>query len=170
MATPIIHPAETEADFAAVRVLCTDWVDWHLEAYPEQRWIIDRVFDPAHYAQTVADLHVIHARPKGNILLIDAADAKIGCGMYFECAPGIAEIKRVFVRPEAHGQGLGMRLLDALFAHMRADGYNRAQLSSGRFLTHARGLYDRVGFREIALPKDYPPDLRDSVYFMEKPL
>ena len=68
------------------------------------------------------------------------------------------------------GHGVGHILLTEMFLHMKKDGYERAQFSSARFLTHARDLYEKVGFEEIPLPQDIPDELAETVYFMEKAL
>jgi hypothetical protein len=64
-----IRRAETESDFEAARRLCQAWVDWQLKTFPEQRDKILIAFEPIAYARTMADLPIIHARPKGAILL-----------------------------------------------------------------------------------------------------
>lgn len=162
--------AQSEADVNAVRALCQDWIDWQLKTFPEERERILKVFDPVIYAQTIADLPTIHARPKGAMLLGTVRKAPGGCVMYQEMAPGVAEVKRLFVRENARGHRLGEALLTAMFDQMRADGYKTVRFSSARFLLHARGLYERVGFKDIPHPEGWPDFLRPITYHMERPL
>jgi GNAT superfamily N-acetyltransferase len=165
-----ISRAETQADFDHARSLCNAWVDWQLKVFPEYRNEIHKVFEPVAYARTLAELPVIHARPKGAILLAALDGRPAGCVMYLEMEPGVAEIKRLFVDESGRGHGLGQALLTEMFAHMRADGYKTVRFSSARFLTHARSLYEKVGFADIPQPPDLPEHLRGIVYFMERPL
>lgn len=162
--------ALSDADVNAVRVLCQDWIDWQLKTFPEERERILKVFDPVIYAQTIADLPTIHARPKGAILLGTVKKAPGGCVMYQELEPGVAEVKRLFVRENARGHRLGEALLTGMFDQMRADGYKTVRFSSAKFLIHARSLYERVGFTDIPHPEGWPDFLRPITYHMERPL
>jgi GNAT superfamily N-acetyltransferase len=165
-----IRLVQTDADFAAVRTLCRAWPDWQLKVYPAHRDAILEVFEPTAYARTLADLPQIHARPKGAVLLAHLDGRPAGCAMHHEMAPGIAEVKRLFVDEAGRGHAIGHALLTAMFAQMHADGYAGVRFSSARFLTHARTLYERMGFVDIAHPAGFPASLRDIVYFMERPL
>ena len=90
-----VRMAEGPADFEAARTLCREWVDWQLRTFPERRDVILKVFEPEAYARTLAALPEIHARPLGGILLADIDGRSVGCVMYLEQAPGVAEIKRL---------------------------------------------------------------------------
>jgi len=57
-----------------------------------------------------------------------------------------------------------------MMALMQRDGYYTVRFSSARFLTHAPGLYEKVGFTDIPHPSGFPDDMRDFVYFMQRPL
>ncbi|MDC1482439.1 GNAT family N-acetyltransferase [Ascidiaceihabitans sp.] len=162
--------AESEVHFEAARYLCRDWVNWQLKVFPEKKDIILSVFDPIEYAKTLENLPSIHARPKGAIILASLDGDYVGCVMYQEMAPKLAEVKRLFVAESGRGHGVGHILLTEMFRHMKNDGYERTQFSSARFLTHARDLYEKVGFEEIPLPQDIPDELAETVYFMEKAL
>lgn len=165
-----IGRASTEGDFAAARMLCQAWVDWQLRSFPHLRDTILIAFEPEAYARTMADLPILHARPDGAILLARLDGAPVGCVMYYEMEPGVAEIKRLFVDEAGRGHGLGRALLLSMMDLMRADGYATVRFSAARFLLHARGLYESLGFKDIPPPDSFPASLRDIVYFMEQPL
>jgi putative acetyltransferase len=63
-------------------------------------------------------------------------------------APGHAEIKRMFVRAEARGLGLGRRLLEALEAAARQRNVDRISLETGIKQPEAIGLYRASGYRD----------------------
>lgn len=162
-----IRQAETEEDFRASRALCQAFVDWQLKVFPERRDKILAYFEPEAYARTLDELPKVHARPKGAILLADLDGRPVGCVMYLEMEPGVAEVKRLFVDESGRGHGIGRALLSEMFARMQADGYAAARLDSARFLTHAKHLYDSLGFVEIAPPS---AGAADHIYFMERQL
>ncbi len=63
--------------------------------------------------------------------------------------PGVAEIKRMYVVPEARRRGHARRLLKALEDGARALGYERVRLDTGARQPHARALYASAGFTPI---------------------
>jgi GNAT superfamily N-acetyltransferase len=165
-----IRQAETEADFKAAQRLCHEWLDWHWQAFPEDGPRQDNPLDPVKYQDIIDNLQHLHARPRGAILLAEVDGRAVGCVMYHELEPGTAEVKRLFVNQDGRGFGLGRLLLERMFTAMNSDGYRTVMFSSARFLTHARQLYESVGFRDMPHPDGFPEGLRGFVYFMQRPL
>jgi GNAT superfamily N-acetyltransferase len=60
-----------------------------------------------------------------------------------------AEIKRMYVVPEARGRGAARALLGALEDAARELGYVRARLDTGVSQPHARALYESAGYTAI---------------------
>ena len=165
-----IRLAETEDDFAADRALSYEWARSHIEEFPQHRETILKAFEPVAFKNTVENLHIIHARPQGAILLACLDGEVVGCVMHHKSGDGTAEIKRLFVDEKGRGHGLGRALLDAMFQQMKQDGYARVIFSSAKILTHARALYESVGFTDMDHPDDFPKDLHHFAYFMERAL
>ena len=70
-----------------------------------------------------------------------------------------AEMKRLFVRPTARGQGLGRRLAEAAIAEARERGHARMVLDTiPSKMSEAVALYRELGFREIAPYYENPID------------
>ena len=90
--------------------------------------------------------------------------------MYHEADATTAEVKRLFVNENGRGHGLGRLLLEKMFSSMAEDGYKDVRFSSARFLTHARWLYESVGFLDMAPPEGLPDEIARFIYFMERPL
>jgi GNAT superfamily N-acetyltransferase len=69
---------------------------------------------------------------------------------------GVAEIKRMYVRPEARSRGVAAALLRALEEAARALGYTRTRLDTGPKQVTAQRLYRGAGYVEIAPYNDNP--------------
>lgn len=73
----------------------------------------------------------------------------VGCAGLRALAPGIGEIKRMFVTAPARGKGIGRCLLHALEARAAAAGHTRLRLLTTPMLREARALYEAEGYTEI---------------------
>lgn len=94
--------------------------------------------------------------PSGVLLLARLDDAALACGALKAIGPGVGEIKRMWVSPDARGLGIAQRLLDALEAHARDMHLTTLRLDTNRTLVEARALYARNGYREIGRYNDNP--------------
>jgi ribosomal protein S18 acetylase RimI-like enzyme len=83
-------------------------------------------------------------------------------------AVGIAEVKRLYVVPQARGAGIGRVLAERAVAAASARGYERVRLDThASSMSAAIALYRRLGFVEIP---PYGPDLGGEIAFFEKKL
>ena len=78
------------------------------------------------------------------------------------------EVKRMFVRPQFRGKGLGKAILNRLASHARANRINTLRLETGIYQIEAIGLYDGWGFQRRGPFGEYKED-PNTVYF-EKPI
>lgn len=60
-----------------------------------------------------------------------------------------AELKRVFVRPEFQGRGIGTKLVSLLMEWAEELGYERMLLETGELLTESCAVYRKLGFEVI---------------------
>ena len=74
------------------------------------------------------------------------------------------EVKRMFVRPEFRGKGLGKAMLRRLVEYALQNGAGVLRLETGIYEVEAIGLYERFGFARRAPFGDYVEDPL-SVYF-----
>lgn len=88
------------------------------------------------------------APPTGAFFVGRYAGKPSGCAGLVLVDEELAELTRVFVRPEARGTGGGGLLLEAVEAAARAYGVRRIQLDTRNDLVEARGLYVKHGYRE----------------------
>ncbi len=73
----------------------------------------------------------------------------IGCGGLRLIEPGAAEIKRMYVAPEARGTGVAVALLRALEDRAREHGVSRMLLETGTGQPDAIRFYRREGYEPI---------------------
>lgn len=74
----------------------------------------------------------------------------IGTGALRQIDQTIAELKRMWLLPEYHGQGIGYRVIQMLFDFARNAGYKTIRLETGDKQTRAIKFYERQGFHRIA--------------------
>ena len=72
----------------------------------------------------------------------------VGCAGLRTLAPGVGEIKRMFVTQRARGRGLGRRLLGALEARAAAAGHTHVRMLTTPMLREACALYAAAGYTE----------------------
>jgi putative acetyltransferase len=111
----------------------------------------------------VATLPGEYAPPRGSLLLAMVGSRPAGCVGLRPFEPGTCEMKRLFVRNEFRGQGVGRRLVDRVLADARHIGYRRMRLDTVPEMSEAIHLYRQKGFVEIA-PYRYNP-IPGALYF-----
>jgi GNAT superfamily N-acetyltransferase len=94
--------------------------------------------------------------PGGAAFIAHLDDEAVGCVAVREFEPGIAELKRMYVRPAARGHGLGAALAAAAVAEARAIGYQSIRLDTVAAMTVAARIYRSLGFREIERYRENP--------------
>jgi putative acetyltransferase len=104
------------------------------------------------------------------VATLDGAPAGCGGVALFE---SFAEVKRMYVRPAARGQGVARAILDRIEAETRAANLRVLCLETGDKQTDALRLYRRYGFTECPPFGDYavlPPHTISTSIFLEKPV
>jgi ribosomal protein S18 acetylase RimI-like enzyme len=126
-------------------------------------------------AADIASLPEPYVLPAGILLVAvrplpsqpDDASA-LGCGGLLALdTPGAAEIKRVYVRPGARGEGIGEAITRELVRHAGSLGFARVRLDTAPELHNAIRLYERLGFTHIP---PYKAGLLPDAVCMELPI
>jgi DNA-binding MarR family transcriptional regulator/GNAT superfamily N-acetyltransferase len=87
--------------------------------------------------------------PRGLLLLAYLGDRPVGCGGLKLHGRRPAEVKRMWVAPEARGLGLSRQLLERLETAAYEHGARRARLETNGSLHEAIALYRASGYREV---------------------
>lgn len=101
------------------------------------------------FGKEVAALPGEYARPHGRLLLASVDDQMAGCVGLRRLEPDTCEMKRLYVRPEYRGLGVGRELAQTITTESRTAGYRRLRLDTLPSMVSALALYRRLGFREI---------------------
>ena len=149
---PEIRHAGGAADIAHARALFVEYTKW---------LNVDLCFQG--FDAELAGLPGAYAPPLGRLLLAGPRDAPFGCialrplakddgapASTANCVPDCGEVKRLYVRPSHRHGGHGVALAQALVAEARAIGYRELKLDTFDWMSAARALYARLGFRECA--------------------
>ncbi|HWH15623.1 MAG TPA: GNAT family N-acetyltransferase [Miltoncostaeaceae bacterium] len=94
--------------------------------------------------------------PHGAFLMAMHGGRAVGCGAVRRLGPDVAELKRLYVDPDARGLHLGERLMEAMEDAARASGYRTVRLDTDPCLEEAQGLFARRGYRQIPPYNDNP--------------
>lgn len=137
----------TAQDIEDVRILFGEYSGLVAEALCFQNFDEEREALPGAYA------------PPGGILLVARdGDSAAGCAALRRLNAETGEMKRMYVREQYRGSGLGRRLAMEVIAQARKRKYSRVVLDTLPKLTSAIALYRDLGFRETGpyLPSPTP--------------
>ncbi|TKC89584.1 GNAT family N-acetyltransferase [Trinickia terrae] len=137
-------------------------VTLRLPAAGDYGWIVHRqaqLFglaygaDPAFeafVAQEVADFARQHNPQREICWIASRARAIVGAAFVAAQSEAIAQLRLLFVEPEARRLGIGTQLVDEALHFARQAGYSRLALSTNGVLNGARRLFERAGFACVA--------------------
>ena len=135
-----IFEALSAADIAAARVLFKEYaasigVDLCFQGFDDELRSL-----PGKYAP-----------PRGGLFLATSDEILVGCVAVRPLkTEGIAELKRLYVRPQARGYGLGRSLTQRAIDRAIEAGYESIRLDTLPSMAGAQRLYRQMGFKEIA--------------------
>lgn len=139
-----IHPsvkavlATNENQFEDARIL----VRQYIESLP-----FDVSFQ--NYEKDIQNLDKVYTAPKGAFWMLEQDGSFVACSGIRYLEPGICELKRTYVMPEARSQGLGQLLVSKCLESAKALGYEKIYLDTHLSMTPAISLYEKNGFKDI---------------------
>ena len=162
-----IEQANTEEDFRAFGGLVTHYIDWCRGRFADRPGFVDSIFSIQSLEHELRELPLKYAPPAGRAFLAKDANGVSGCCAFRRLTPKVCEMKRLFVRDSAHGQGMGRQLCVAAIDKARADGFDHMRLDTLRPFAESIALYRSLGFVERGGYIDYPAEILAVISFME---
>jgi len=113
-------------------------------------WVNDKAICFQAFDQELAELPGAYSPPRGRLLVAVDNDTLAGSVALRPLEDGSAEMKRLYLREDYRGQGLGAKLVHAAISEARAAGYRLLRLDTLPKMQTAQKLYESLGFRNIA--------------------
>ncbi|MGA8991344.1 MAG: GNAT family N-acetyltransferase, partial [Rhodoplanes sp.] len=141
--------------------------------WPQDRGVVEELFCEyvgalgvdvsfQNVEEEFASLPGNYARPSGSVFLAWSEREPAGVVARRTIGPGLAEMKRLYVRPAFRGLGIARDLASLVITDARKAGISRIVLDTLGAMHAARALYVGLGFRPI--PPYYENPLPDVVY------
>ena len=135
MSEPDILAAQTAAQLAHVRTLFEEyWASFG--------------FTPCfqNFGEELTRLPGDYAPPSGRLALATVEGEPAGCAALRRFDDSRCEAKRLYVRPQFRGIGLGRALLEWIIAEARRAGYSEIVGDTMPVMQEALAMYERKGF------------------------
>lgn len=158
-----IEQTQTPEQIAAVQELMREYLLWFFELVPGSETAPTFL----GWETEIKNLPDIYVPPKGRLLLATMDEQPAGIVALKQMDEQTGELKRMYVRPSFRGQRIGWHLGQKLLEEARAIGYNRIYLDSHHTMTHAHEIYQKLGFKFVSAPPDFPEEIIPNVVFME---
>lgn len=109
-----------------------------------------------NFEQELANLPGDYAPPTGCLLLARYEGNAAGCVALRKLSDDICEGKRLYVKPEFRGLGIGRKLAERIIAEAKRLGYSSLRGDTIPSMRPAQGLYASLKFKDIE-PYCYNP-------------
>jgi ribosomal protein S18 acetylase RimI-like enzyme len=136
-----------------IRYLKAGTADHYREAgilFREYAESLEFDLDFQDFDEELAGLPGEYALPEGCILLAFDGENAVGCVALRRIEDSVCEMKRLYVRPEFRGLGIGMALSVKIIDEARGRGYKRMRLDTLKSMDEAISIYKKLGFKSIA--------------------
>lgn len=109
------------------------------------------------FDKELAGLPGNYSPPEGRLLLAEFNGQLAGCVALHQLQTDICEMKRLYLRPQFRGKGLGRALAERIIAEARQIGYQRMRLDTVEpIMKDAVVMYRKLGFKEIPPYRENP--------------
>ena len=117
-----------------------------------------------NFEKEMEEFPLHYARPEGRILVAVEGGEAVGVVGLRRFSDKTCELKRMYVRPEFRGKGIGRLLAARAIQEAQEIGYTRMRLDTLARLKEAVSLYKSLGFEEIG---PYRANPNQGVVYME---
>jgi putative acetyltransferase len=148
----LVQPATSDEQLSEARKLFVDYA---------QSLSFELCFQ--NFSEELEHLPGDYAPPAGRLYLAVEAERSAGCIALRKLGTGTCEMKRLYVRPEFRGRGIGRMLSLQVIGEARTIGYRSMMLDTINTMTEAISLYRSLGFQETE-PYTHNP-IPGALYF-----
>ncbi|APV48719.1 GNAT family N-acetyltransferase [Betaproteobacteria bacterium GR16-43] len=129
---------------------------------------LDDVLDPLYPSESRHGFSIDKLIQDNVAFFVVREDGKpAGCGGVKLFGTEYGEVKRMYVRPEFRGAGLGRKMLRHLEDYARKKGVPLLRLETGIYQSEAIGMYERYGFERVGPFGEYKED-PNSIFFEKR--
>jgi len=158
----------------------TDLIDLNEE---HLSWVADQMFEQydidvvsiigqtvREYAEMKVKEFSSYIPPEGIYYILQVDNKIAGMGALRKLKKNVGEVKRMYIRAEYRGRGLGKAMLQEILNKAVEFGFSTILLDTGPFMKAAQHIYRSVGFqdREEYSETEVPPEFRHVWSYMEK--
>jgi ribosomal protein S18 acetylase RimI-like enzyme len=112
-------------------------------------------------------INSMYGSPTGCLLLVYDNELPVACAAYRKIGEDICELKRMYIKPDYRGKGIGQEIMNILCTRSKLNGYRLMRLDTLDTMTPAIKLYSNNGFYTI---EAYYHNPNEGVVYMEKSL
>jgi ribosomal protein S18 acetylase RimI-like enzyme len=167
---PTFRMADPMADRATLMAINVEYVTWVFAEIEKMFGVPPRDIlgmSVADYVPTIIDKVCGDPPPRGAFYLVENVGQVVAMGGLRRSGDGVAELKRVYVRPAGRGHRLGETLARRLVADAREFGYRTVRLDTLPFMHTAQALYEAMGFVDCEpYPIEMPEAFRSRIRYM----
>ena len=155
-----IRLAASAEDLEQIKHLFREYFEWVTR---------DLEFDLTYQSaeDELASLPGAFSLPDGCLLLAESDGQAVGCVALRRHDARTCEMKRMYVKPEYRGRGVGRALGERIIHEAKRKGYQLMVLDTEVSLKTAQQLYDSLGFKLTQQYYEVPPDILKRTIFME---
>lgn len=134
-----IKEVKTQKDIKAIQSLFLEYASW-----------LDFPLCFQGFDKELATLPGKYSVPEGRLYLVTADGKDAGCIGLRKFSDGVCEMKRLYVRPDYRGTGIGKALVERIIEDAKAIGYQKMRLDTIKEkMGKAVEIYKEHGFIEI---------------------
>src|SRR6185295_18135069 len=155
----------TAEDIPLIRELCFKvWPQTYASIVSQEQidYMLDRMYSPGSLQKQMED--------GSQFILAYEVDVPVGFAAYFEKAPSVFKLDKIYVLLSQHGKGTGRFMVDHIIDEIKRKGATALQLQVNRY-NKAKNFYEKLGF-VVVEEKDF--DIGNGFfmndYVMEKRL
>jgi putative acetyltransferase len=144
--------AKTTMEYEAASILFQEYAKW-----------LDIDLSFQHFEEELLHLKEMYGYPNGAILLSRKENIYTGCIAIRKKTGGVAELKRMYIKPNYRNAGIGFSLLEKALAIAKELEYKKIRLDTLDTMHAAIHIYKNLGFREIE-PYYFNPE-KNAIFF-----